>query len=285
MVFCFLSAAVLYVTSLCVLIISTVIAVIYFQSAALPAGILVLISLMSTILAHFGAKKLYDHSMSYTIYGFEKWYSCQKRIAARCFRSSRMTVLLNIAYVCCAFEKTDECREALLQARPLIDRYGNAYYRYVYLMSVLGLKEKTHDMNYVSELIAETYALVRSPVFPKYEPRSEYLLRCDYALTELQLYARSPEQLAAADKNLVFKLRQLALELSRLDSGLSEIIGYSRLAFYYNAGLAAAILGDTETAGKFFGYIAGAPYSFPLCSRAQSYLLTGNLHTLMETIP
>lgn len=285
MVFCFLSTAVLYITSLSVLVLSTAIAVIYYQNAMLSAGILVLISFMTMIMAHFGAKKLYDHSVSNTADGFEKWYSRQNKIVRRCFRSSRMTVLLNIAFVCCAFEKADECRAALLQARPLIDRYGNAYYRYIYLLSVLGLKEKTRDMSYINELIAETYALVRSPMFPKHESKNDCLLRCDYALAELRLYLRSPVQTAEAERNLAQRLRQLALELSRQESGLSELIGYSRLAFYYNAGLATAILGDTATADKFFSYIADAPYSFPLCDRARTYLLTRNLNPLMETIP
>ena len=149
MIFCFLSTAVLYIVSLIVLIISTVIAVIFYQSAVLPAGILVVISFMTAILAHFGAKKLYYGSISCTAEDFDKWYSRQIKIARRCFRSSRMVVMLNTAYVCCAFEKTEECRSVLMQARSLVEMYGNAYYRYIYLTAVLALKEKTHDMRYM----------------------------------------------------------------------------------------------------------------------------------------
>ncbi len=285
MVFCFLSTAVLYIASLSVFIISTVITVINYQTQIFPGGILMLISFCTTVLAHIGAKKLYDSSMSVTAESFDKWYSKQLSISKRCFRSSRMAVLLNIAFVCCAFERTDEARLVLTQVRPLIDRHGNAYYRYIYLMSVLAYKEKTHDMSYVSELIAEIYAIVRSPIFPKYESRTDCLDQCDYALAELQLYIRDPRQLSDPDKQLALRLRQLALELSSKESFLSEIIGYSRLSYYYNAGLAAAILGDLVDADRFFGYIASSPCGFPICDRARTFLIDRDISALMKTIP
>ena len=109
--------------------------------------------------------------------------------------------------------------------------------------------------------------------------------KADYALAELQLYIRDPRQLSDPDKQLALRLRQLALELSSKESFLSEIIGYIRLSYYYNAGLAAAILGDLVDADRFFGYIASSPCGFPICDRARTFLIDRDISALMKTIP
>ena len=285
MVFCFLSTSVLYIVSLLVFVLSICASVIFYETALIPASILMLISFFSILLSHIGSKKLYDCSMSLTSSGFDKWYSVQKGVAKRCSKRFRGVVLLNMAFVCCAFERTAECRSALMQARAHIDRSDNVYYRFVYLMNVLALKEKTHDMRFVNELFSEILSLIKSPQFPKYESRKRCLEQYRYNITELQCYMRTPVQLTVTDRELTVRLGKLSLENSKKLSKLAELIGYSRLSYLYNAGLALTILGNEADADRLFNYIADSPYEYPLCERVRRYLIDRDINRIMEVVP
>ena len=284
MVLAFLPAAAAAIVSAAAMVLSLVLLAADFSSAALLCSLLMLAAFVLYVYSNSAANSLYRNRMLLCGEDFERWYAEQEKISRRCFGGSKVTVLLNMVYGCCAYDRTEKASELLLRVKPLVTKSGSTYYYLIYLMQVLTLEEKTGRTGDLPEIFSEMQQCLGAPGLGRRNALGMYR-ECEYARLEAELYGCDRDTLVTEKRSLVEELNRAAISGAEETSGLSAGIGYSRLACCYSVILTYYLLGKEPEAEKYIQYIIRYGRSFPLAERVRRFCETKDVSVLLESIP
>lgn len=285
MVFAFLPTAVLMVVALLLVFLGGLAAALDPASMWMWSVIMVFNGAVCTLLAFRASDRLYKNSVLLCSVDFHKWYIDQRKIAATSFGGYKIAVMLNMLYVMCAYERFEEARRILNEAKPYIQASGNAFYKCCYIMHLIAVKEKTKDTANINELFSEAFQNLELAKIPRGISKKSYIFRYRYARLEYEFYRSRTEELAASLRALTEQLNETAVEgLSDIE-GMRAAVGYEAIEYSYSIAVTDLILGKEEEAQRLFENIAACKCGFPLVKRVREYLLKKDILVLFYAMP
>lgn len=285
MIFAFLFSALLFSAGLLCLLGGSVILLMRLPIPTYWGELLLIASFILMVVASLAANKRYKRTMKLCSQSYDQWAAEQRRIASRSAGIFKITVLLNMIPGICAYEKIADGHRILTEIQPLVEKRTDTYSKFCYLMQVLAIKEKQHDLSYARELLTEAWNYLNNADISNRKLKQQYIEQYHYARTELDFYCRASRFSSPEDRLLAEKLNTDAKQLLQNLKGVSFDIGYAPLTFYYNIGLTAVFLGRPKEAQEAFDTIVRAPYAFSLIHRVRQYQQTGDISILLSMIP
>lgn len=244
-----------------------------------------LLSLVAETVAIKGSHKLYMASMAQLPIDYDGWLSKQRKILNRSYGAKRMLVLCNLLYGTLAYEQTETAMEYLEMLRSAAEKKNQPMLMYHYAAGLLSVKEKKQDLEAADTLLAQMYDALNHPKFPGGEIKAMYVSRFEYNRLKVEFYKRTPEQLRTTDKHLTEQMIASSRIVSTADGGINQLLGYTALSCYYNAGLSYVLLGQQQEADRFFEQIIASGCGYPLVDRVKRYRETQELSMLFEVMP
>ncbi len=251
------------------------------------ADIVIFLSLISAggvMLAVLGSHKLYLQSMATLGDDFAKWYKRQKKTIKLSIGAKKVLALSNTIYGCLAYEKMDEARILIDRFKRIIAKKNVPMYRYLCFSHMLSFDEKNCDISNAGNYLSEMYGCITSNRFPA-SHKTDFMNLFEYSKSEVEFYTRTPEQLRTVDKRIAEQLN-ISSKLCASDLDTTAVqTGYPLLMYYYNTGLSYAILGETQGAAQYLGYIASDGTDYPIVRRVNEYISTGDINILLSKMP
>ncbi len=252
--------------------------------ADIGAGVMFMAA-FGTLLTVKSSHKLYISSMGVLHEDFDKWYRKQQKIAAKSLAAKKLFVLSNIINGALAYEKLDEASESIERFGRHISKKGHPYYNYIYLDKLLSLMEKKHDLSDSKELLSQMYEMLNSKYFPDGNIKTSFISHFEHTRMAVEFYKRTPEMLRTTDRHIAEQFNVASKLYLSVIVKSSPQVSYPLLTCYYDIGLSYAVMGNTENASQYFEYISSSKRNYPLVSRVRTYLSTGDIFILMQTMP
>lgn len=104
----------------------------------------------------------------------------------------------------------------------------------------------------------------------------------EQTMLEAQIYSRTPEMLAAGDRQIAINYYNNCQKLYGGEKDIKVMHDYFVVNLKYEMGMVCAITGDTEKAREYLTAAAQSGYTYPFVERAKQWLVSGDVNILMQ---